>query len=79
MKLKRKQRNWLIAACVLVMAGIVAFILLTRENSTIEQNYHIKNVKTITKVIIDDKDERTLTLEKKNDSTWLVNGYAATK
>lgn len=77
MKLKRKQRNWLIAVCVLVMAGIVAVILLTRDNSTIEQNYHIKNVKTITKVIIDDKDERTLTLEKKDDSTWFVNGHAA--
>lgn len=77
MKLKRKQRNIIILVAVAVMAIVIAVVLLTKDNSTIEQNYNIKDVKSITKVIIEDKDDRTLTLEKKSDSLWTVNGRAA--
>ncbi len=77
MKLKRKQKNIIIVIALCFMAIAVVVILLTKDNSTIEQNYNIKDVSSITKVIIDDKDERTLILEKQNDSLWVVNKKAA--
>lgn len=77
MKLTRKKRNIVILSVVLLMAIVIAVVLLLQDDSTIEQNYNIKDTKTITKIIIDDKDERTLKLEKINDSTWQVNGRAA--
>ena len=77
MKLTRKKRNIVILSVVLLMAIVIAVVLLLQADSTIEQNYNIKDIETITKIIIDDKDERTLKLEKINDSTWQVNGRAA--
>ncbi len=75
--MKRKQKNLIIILAVCLMAVAVVAVLVLKDNSTIEQNYNIKDVNSITKVIIDDKDERTLKLEKTSDSTWSVNGYGA--
>ena len=77
MKFSRKKRNLIYIAVAVVMIVVVVVVVMSRDGSTIEQNYNIKDTNTITKVIIDDKDERTLTLEKQNDSTWTVNGRAA--
>ena len=77
MKLSRKKRNLIYIAVAVVMIVVVVVVVMSRDGSTIEQNYNIKDTNTITKVIIDDKDERTLTLEKQSDSTWTVNGRAA--
>jgi hypothetical protein len=77
MKLNRKQRNYVISALALVMLVVVAVVLLMQDDTTIEQNYNIKDINSITKIIIDDKDERTLSLEKKTDSSWVVNGRDA--
>ena len=77
MKLSRKKRNLIYIAVAVVMIVVVVVVVMSRDGSTIEQNYNIKDTNTITKIIIDDKDERTLTLEKQSDSTWTVNGRAA--
>lgn len=52
-------------------------VLLLRDNSTIEQNYHIEEPKSITKVIIDDKDGNHLELIKETDSIWKANNSPA--
>lgn len=75
MKRKTKNRIILIVSFLLIV-GVVA-ILLLKDNSTIEQNYHISDTKTITKVIIDDKDGNHLEILKVEDSVWKVNNSPA--
>ncbi|MEE1303413.1 MAG: DUF4340 domain-containing protein [Bacteroidales bacterium] len=75
MKRKTKNRIILIVSFLLIV-GVVA-ILLLKDNSTIEQNYHIEDTKTITKVIIDDKDGNHLELIKETDSIWKANNSPA--
>ena len=69
--------NRIILIASLLLIAIVVAVLLLRDNSTIEQNYHIEDTKTITKVVIDDKDGNHLELLKKEDSVWSVNGSPA--
>ncbi len=76
-KINRKTKNRIILIASLLLIAIVVAVLLLRDNSTIEQNYHIEDTKTITKVIIDDKDGNHLELLKKEDSVWSVNGSPA--
>lgn len=75
MKRKTKNRIILIVSFLLIV-GVVA-ILLLKDNSTIEQNYHIEEPKSITKVIIDDKDGNHLELIKETDSIWKANNSPA--
>lgn len=77
MRLSRKRKNWLIISVCVVLCGVTAFILLTRDGSTIEQNYHIEDVDTISRIIIEDKDGSKLSLVKKAKNDWEVNGRPA--
>lgn len=75
--MKRKTKNKIILiVSFLLIVGVVA-ILLLKDNSTIEQNYHISDTQTITKVIIDDKDGNHLEILKVEDSVWKVNNSPA--
>ncbi|MEE1227231.1 MAG: DUF4340 domain-containing protein [Bacteroidales bacterium] len=75
--MKRKIKNRIILFSTLLLIVVVVVVLLLRDNSTIEQNYHIEEPKSITKVIIDDKDGNHLELIKETDSIWKANNSPA--
>ena len=75
--MKRKTKNRIILFSTLLLIVVVVVVLLLRDNSTIEQNYHIDEPKSITKVIIDDKDGNHLELIKETDSIWKANNSPA--
>ena len=75
--MKRKTKNRIILFSTLLLIVVVVAVLLLRDNSTIEQNYHIEEPKSITKVIIDDKDGNHLELIKETDSIWKANNSPA--
>lgn len=75
--MKRKTKNRIILFSTLLLIVVVVVVLLLRDNSTIEQNYHIEEPKSITKVIIDDKDGNHLELIKETDSIWKANNSPA--
>ena len=75
--MKRKTKNRIILFSTLLLIVAVVAVLLLRDNSTIEQNYHIEEPKSITKVIIDDKDGNHLELIKETDSIWKANNSPA--
>lgn len=75
--MKRKTKNRIILFSTLLLIVMVVAVLLLRDNSTIEQNYHIEEPKSITKVIIDDKDGNHLELIKETDSIWKANNSPA--
>ena len=75
--MKRKTKNRIILFSTLLLIVVVVAVLLFRDNSTIEQNYHIEEPKSITKVIIDDKDGNHLELIKETDSIWKANNSPA--
>lgn len=75
--MKRKTKNRIILFSTLLLIVAVVVVLLLRDNSTIEQNYHIEEPKSITKVIIDDKDGNHLELIKETDSIWKANNSPA--
>lgn len=76
-KINRKTKNTIILLTSLLLIAVVVFVLLIKDNSTIEQNYHIEDTETITKVIIDDKDGNHLEILKIEDSVWSVNNSPA--
>lgn len=76
-KLNRKTKNRLILLASLLLIAVVVVVLLIKDNSTLEQDYHIEDTETITKVIIDDKDGNHLEILKQDDSVWSVNGSPA--
>lgn len=75
--MKRKTKNRIILFSTLLLIVAVVVVSLLRDNSTIEQNYHIEEPKSITKVIIDDKDGNHLELIKETDSIWKANNSPA--
>ena len=75
--MKRKTKNRIILFSTLLLIVVVVAVFLLRDNSTIEQNYHIEEPKSITKVIIDDKDGNHLELIKETDSIWKANNSPA--
>lgn len=76
-KLNRKTKNKIILLTSIALIALVVVALLMRNNSTLEQNYHIDDPQTITKVVIDDKDGNHLELVKQNDSLWQANNSPA--
>lgn len=76
-KLNRKTKNKIILLTSLALIVLVVVALLMRNNSTLEQNYHIDDPQTITKIVIDDKDGNHLELVKQNDSLWQANNSPA--
>lgn len=75
--MKRKTKNKIILILSLLLIVVVVVVLLLNDNSTIEQNYHIEDTETISKVIIDDKDGNHLEILKVEDSIWKVNNSPA--
>lgn len=73
-KLNRKQKNLLLLLLVLVIvAAIVVIIVKKNTSTTLDQDFHISEIESITKLVIKDKENHVLTLTKQKDSTWLVN------
>lgn len=69
----KKYFPYLIA--IVVLGGIAAFFLLSENESTINQreaNFKIKNPAAVTKIILHDEQNRTITLAK-TKSGWQVN------
>jgi hypothetical protein len=73
-KLNRKTKNKIILLTSLALIALVVVALLMRNNSTLEQNYHIDDPQTITKVVIDDKDGNHLELVKQNVTNNKIGG-----
>ena len=72
-KLNRKNKNLIIILVIIVLSTIIAIVLSNQKTSTIEQNFHIEDTRSIKKIIMEDRDGYKSELEKKNDSVWMVN------
>ena len=73
-KLNRKQKNLIgIAAICLIVLVIVIIAVFSDNSSTIEQNFHIADTQKITKIVIKNKDDYSVLLEKGGNDTWTVN------
>ncbi len=71
-----KKRNLIIIAVVIVLGIVTAVVFSNKsKNHTFEQDYHIENVNTITKIFMSDKlDNSVLLTRAEDDTTWVVNG-----
>ena len=70
------KRNKIICIIVIVM-GIATFLVahFGSKDATFEQDFHISDPQTITKIFLADKENYSVTLSRKdNDTTWLVDG-----
>ncbi|MCF0209791.1 MAG: DUF4340 domain-containing protein, partial [Bacteroidales bacterium] len=70
----RKQKNIFGIAIILVL-GVIAFLIyqFNQKPTTLKQDYHIDNIASISKIVIKDRQERSVTLENIKDSTWTAN------
>ena len=74
-----KKRNWIIIAVVAVI-GVAALVIARsgRQTSTFEQDYHIEDTSTITKIFIADKQDNQVLLQRADsyagDTSWTVDG-----
>jgi len=60
---------------ILVLGGIAAFYLWNEDESTInkrEAAFKVTNAASITKIVLNDEQKHTITLEKKKNG-WMVN------
>ncbi|MCQ2297754.1 MAG: DUF4340 domain-containing protein [Bacteroidales bacterium] len=77
-----KKRNLIIILSVAVL-GVAALIITGQgaKKSTFEQNYHIEDISTITKIFMADKQNNSVLLTKgsdTNDTVWMIdNQYEA--
>lgn len=74
-----KKKNLIIILCVLVM-GIVALVVFLRgsRTATFNQDFHLQDPSTVTRVFISDKQDNNVLLERVSnatgDSAWNVDG-----
>lgn len=70
-----KKRNIILIAIAAVIVVAAAIIALTFSRSTtLDQNYHIEDTASITKIFIADKENNQVTLNRIADSVWDVDG-----
>jgi hypothetical protein len=81
----KKKKNLIIIAAVVVI-GVIALIIAKHgsKSATFEQDFHIEDIGSVSKVFIADKQNNQVLLERVIDSTgdtsWLVDGkYAASQ
>lgn len=73
-KYSRKEKNLISLSILAIMVVIIAIVLIVKNtNTTLKQDYNIEDATTITKIIVKDNSNRSVVLEKVNDSTWTVN------
>lgn len=70
-----KKRNIIIIAAVLAV-GIAALIvyLTGSRKATFEQDYHIEDISSITRIYLADKQDNAVLLTRVSDSLWMVDG-----
>lgn len=76
-----KKRNIIIIVAVAAI-GIAALVVALNgsRKATFEQDYHIEDTSTITKIYMADKQNNEVTLTRNADSSWTVDGeYPANK
>ena len=69
-----KKRNLIlviVAAVVVVAAAVTAWFL---SRPTFEQDFHIEDTSSITRIYLADKENGEVTLARQSDSTWSVDG-----
>ncbi len=74
-----KKRNLiLIAAALLIALAAVIVALRGSKKATFEQNYHIEDIDSVTRIFLADKQDNQVLLSRVGDSTWIVdNQYPA--
>lgn len=76
-----KKKNIILIAAVAVVA-IVALVIALRgsRTATFEQDYHVEDIDTITRIFLADKQDNEVLLTRVNDSAWIVdNTYEASQ
>ncbi|MBR1833948.1 MAG: DUF4340 domain-containing protein [Bacteroidales bacterium] len=75
----KKKKNLIIIAAVVVV-GLLALIIAKRgsRSATFEQDFHVEDIASVSKVFIADKQNNQVLLERvidsTGDTTWLVDG-----
>ncbi|MBP1629215.1 MAG: hypothetical protein H6Q15_108 [Bacteroidetes bacterium] len=72
MKLNRKQKNYIGLGIIALLCIVTIIVLLSQKSSTIDQNFHIEDVKTISRIVIEDREKKKADIVKV-DSIWMVN------
>ncbi len=74
-----KKRNIILLASAAVIAIIALVVaLLGSRKATFAQDYHVKDISSVTRIYLADKQNNEVLLTRTGDSTWLVdNQYEA--
>lgn len=70
-----KKRNIILLpiTAVIVIAAVIVTLSLSRS-TTIDQDFHIDDTLSITKIFLADKENNEVTLTHQSDGRWMVNG-----
>jgi hypothetical protein len=74
-----KKRNLILIAAALLIALAAEIVALRgSKKATFEQNYHIEDIDSVTRIFLADKQDNQVLLSRVGDSTWIVdNQYPA--
>lgn len=79
-----KKKNLIIILTVVVV-GIAALVIFLRgsKTATFEQDYHVKDISSVTRIFLSDKQDNNVLLTRIEDaapdSAWLVDGHLASQ
>lgn len=69
-----KKRNIILIASAAVIAVVALVVaLLGSRKATFEQDYHVKDISSVTRIYLADKQNNEVLLTRGDDSVWMVN------
>lgn len=71
---QRTKKNIIISAVTLLLAIVVTVVLLTRSNSTLDQEFNVEDAHNITRIYMEDRDNHHVDLVKQDSAVWIVDG-----
>lgn len=72
-----KKRNRIPLLIVIVLAALSCWLIVNNKKGTIKEtlrDFAVADTGSITKIFLADKNNKTITLERKPSGTWMVNG-----
>lgn len=71
---RRSKKNLLVIVITLLLFIAAIFVLVTRNNSTLDQIFNVEDAQNITRIYMEDRDEHHVELVKQDSAVWIVNG-----
>src|SRR5574344_2463225 len=72
-KLSRKEKNRIIIIATLILIAIIIIVPKLVKDSSLKQDFNVKDITKVDRIVLEDLDGNKSDLTKTNDSVWMIN------